>query len=161
MAEEWVTMRAACRKFGISNQKLYRLISEGFVPQREDKKVLLSKVEEALKLEEESKQKGFENNKKAVDINLRLKMAMAKNKELKNKLLEIEKQKLEGKLVPAKEIEKKWSEIALTLKTQILSWSSKLPPLLEKKSKKQISKILKEQINELLEMLSENAEEKE
>ena len=84
------------------------------------------------------------------------------NEAIKAIKLEQEKYKLEimkGKYISVEEVAKQFEEIALKVKTTLLSWLDKLPPLLEKKTKRQIAKILNEQIKEVLERLYEYSKE--
>ena len=75
-------------------------------------------------------------------------------KEEKAKLVELERKKKEGELIPINEVIKEWNQRALIIKNLLLSWVNKLPPLLEKKSKSKIKEILDQEVREILEVLS-------
>jgi len=150
MKDKWLSQNQAAKEFRISRSKIRRMLRDGLISLNKKGKLSYLRLKAALEAEKISLESGQEA---LADLNLRLKMAMALYREEKAKMVELERKRKEGEYVPVEEVSRAWCERALTVKNQLLSWVSKLPPLLERKGKTQISKILKVQIDELLEAL--------
>jgi phage terminase Nu1 subunit (DNA packaging protein) len=155
MKDKWLSQSQAAKEFGISRSKIRRLLRDGLISLNKQGKISYLRLKAALEAEEKAQET---NQEVLADLNLRLKMAMAIYREEKAKMVEIERKRKEGELVPVDAVAQAWCERALTVKNQLLSWISKLPPLLERKSKQKIAQILKEQIDEVLEALYQNGE---
>ncbi len=94
----------------------------------------------------------IQNKLKRLNVDSSSLEEIRKRKELADaRLKELELDKRRGKLIEKTEVEKLLIEIGNAFKKKLLSWMSKLPPRLEKKNKREILKILDEEINELLE----------
>lgn len=70
-------------------------------------------------------------------------------------LATLEYQKAQGKLVDADEVERIWIAMGQACRSRLLAIPSKLPPLLEGKSKPECQRILRDHIYEALDELSE------
>jgi len=155
MEDKWLSQNQAAKLFKISRSKIQRMLRDGLISLNKNGKISYLKLKAALEAEreaEETKQRSLS------ELNMRLKMAQVKYREEKARLAELERKAKEGELVPVEQVIKEWGEKALTIKSILLSWTNKLPPLLEKKSKSKIKEILDEQVREILEVLSQGVE---
>lgn len=73
-----------------------------------------------------------------------------KREELRNKREEILLDQIRGKLMSKKEIEEQWAARVLIVRSGLLALSNRLPPLIEGKSRREISTIIRAEIIELL-----------
>ncbi len=151
---KWITVNKAAIINKVSNTKIRRLIRDGLIRTNKEGKVLDTEVKKVLEMERIEKQKRHEEN---IELDNQIKMATAKYKEEKAKLAELKRLKEEGKLLDLEEVKHVFITIALTMRNQILSWKTKLvpllKPLLKANKEKECAKIIHEQIDELLENL--------
>ena len=152
MKEEYLTKNELAKVFGVSLFTISSWLSKG-LPYREKGrkgkgyKFYLPEVEEWVKQMEKEK---------LSELNLEILKAKAKYREEKAKLIELERKEKERILIKREKIEKLLIEIANIVKKKLYSWRTKLPPILEKKTRKQIDVILNEELNELFEDIDEN-----
>jgi len=152
MQDNWVTITRAAKECGVSNKKIKNLIKNKLISINKDGKVSLEQVRAVLEAEKEMKMAKIKEEQDYTEL---IKRANAKYRVEKAKLVELQRKEKERLLIKRKEVENLLVEIANSFKKKLYSWRAKLAARLEKKTKAQIFKILDEEIEELLNDISE------
>ena len=146
--DNWVSIYKACKIFKVSYNKIKRLIRDGYIQANKDGKVLVNDVKRALELDKQIKE---EKLREKLEYKRIIDEATSKYKSERAKLMELQRKEKEGILIDKREVEKILVEIGNNFKKKLLSWRSKLPPILTNKTRKEIDKILLDEIDELME----------
>ena len=146
--DSWVSIYKASKIFKVSRNKIKRLIRDDLIQKNKDGKILVNDVKNALELDKQIKE---EKLRKKLEYKRIIDEATSKYKSERAKLMELQRKEKEGILIDKREVEKILVEIGYKFKKKLLSWRSKLPPILINKTRKEIDKILSDEVDELME----------
>lgn len=141
MKDKWISITKAAEIFGVSRDKIKRLIRDGLIGVNEAGRICFDQIKDALTEDKKLKE--------------RFKRSMLIYRRERAKLAELKRKELEGKLIRVDKVINTWGRVALSIKKKLLLWPSKLPPLLEGKNRTEIAKIFDQELKDIFEELEQ------
>lgn len=136
------TQKEAANYAGVSTRTIRNWIAEGLP--------MVGKKYVAVFLDAWKKNDGSQ----ADEIKDRKNTGEAENKELKNVILRMQIANLKGDVIPTQEVEDGRIERILLVKTVLLGLARKLPPLLKDKTTREMTAVIKEEVEHCINIFS-------